>query len=68
MRLRSAVPYFTSLVLLLACSTYAQTPNTSQGGSAVAPGSAHDQQDAAISGTVFDPDGKVEPGAHVTLL
>ncbi len=68
MRLRSVVLYFTSLFLLLPCRAHAQTPNTSAGGSAVAPGSAHDQQDAAISGTVFDPAGRVVPGAHVTLL
>jgi outer membrane receptor protein involved in Fe transport len=72
MRLRSAVLYFTSLFLLLVCSVHAQTPNTSAGGSAVAPGSTpgstHDQQDAAISGTVFDPAGEVVPGARVTLL
>ncbi len=72
MRLRSAVLYFTSLFLLFACSTHAQAPTTSTGGSATAtgsaPGSAHDQQDAAISGTVFDPAGQVVPGARVTLL
>src|SRR6204780_151256 len=68
MRLRSPVLYFASLFLLSACGTYAQTPNASPGGSAVAPGSAHDQQDAAISGTVFDPAGQVVPGARVTLL
>jgi len=68
MRLRSAVLYFTSLVLLLACTAHAQTPTTSAGGPATATGSAHDRQDAAISGTVFDPDGKVVPGARVTLL
>jgi outer membrane receptor protein involved in Fe transport len=72
MRLRSAVLYFASLFLLLACNAHAQTPNTSPSGSGVAPGSApgstHDQQDAAISGTVFDPSGQVVPGARVTLL
>jgi outer membrane receptor protein involved in Fe transport len=72
MRLRSAVLYFTSLFLLLACSARAQTPTTSPGGSAAAtgsaPGSTHDQQDAAISGTVFDPAGHVVAGARVTLL
>src|SRR5271168_187998 len=68
MRLRSAVLYFASLFLLLACSIHAQTPNTSPSRSANAPGSTHDQQDAAISGTVFDPAGQVVPGAHVTLL
>jgi protocatechuate 3,4-dioxygenase beta subunit len=66
MRLRSAVLHFTSLFLFLACSAYAQTPNTSVGGSAT--GSAHDQQDAAISGTVFDPAGQAVPGARVTVL
>jgi len=60
--------YFASLFFLLTCSAHAQTPNTSPDGSAIAPGSAHDQQDAAISGTVFDPGGKVVPGARVTLL
>jgi len=68
MRLRSAVLYFASLFLLLTCSVHAQTPNTSPGGSAIAPRWTHDQQDAAISGTVFDPAGKAVPGAHVTLL
>src|SRR5271170_8370280 len=68
MRLRSAVLYFASLFLLLACSIHAQTPNTSPSRSANAPGSTHDPQDAAISGTVFDPAGQVVPGAHVTLL
>jgi outer membrane receptor protein involved in Fe transport len=72
MRLRSAVLYFTSLFLLFACSIHAQAPTTSPGGSATATGSAprstHDQQDAAISGTVFDPAGQVVPGARVTLL
>ena len=72
MRLRSAVWYFVSLFLVFACSTHAQTPNTSPGGSATAtnstPGSTHDQQNAAISGTVFDPAGQVVPGARVTLL
>jgi outer membrane cobalamin receptor len=72
MRLRSAVLYFASLFFLLTCSAHAQTPNTSPAGSAIAPGSApgstHDQQDAAISGTVFDPGGQVVPGARVTLL
>jgi outer membrane receptor protein involved in Fe transport len=62
MRLRSAVLYFASLFLLLVCSAHAQTSNTSAGGS------AHDQQDASISGTVFDPAGQAVPGAHVTLL
>src|SRR3984885_15535346 len=62
MRLRSAVLHFTSLFLLLACSAYAQTPNTSAGVS------AHDPQDAVISGTVFDPAGQAVPGARVTLL
>jgi outer membrane receptor protein involved in Fe transport len=62
MRLRSAVLYFASLFLLLACSTHAQTPTTSPGGS------THDSQDAAISGTVFDPAGQAVPGARVTLL
>jgi outer membrane receptor protein involved in Fe transport len=66
MRLRSAVLHLTSLLLFLACSAYAQTPNTSAGGTTAA--SAHDQQDAAISGTVFDPAGKAVPGARVTLL
>jgi outer membrane receptor protein involved in Fe transport len=68
MRLRSAVSYFASLFLLLACTTHAQAPNTSASGSATAAGSAHDQLDAAISGTVLDPAGKAVPGAHVTLL
>jgi len=68
MRLRSAVLYFASLFLLLACSIHAQTPNTSPSRSANAPGSTHDPQDAAISGTVFDPAGQVVPGARVTLL
>ena len=68
MRLRSAVLYFASLFLLLTCSVHAQTPNTSPGGSTIAPRWTHDQQDAAISGTVFDPAGKAVPGAHVTLL
>src|SRR6202451_4364276 len=68
MRLSSAVLYFASLFLLLACSAHAQTPTTSPGGSATATGSTHDQQDAAISGTVFDPAGQVVPGARVTLL
>ena len=72
MRLRSAVLYFTSLFLLFACSAHAQTPTTSASGSGAAtgsaPGSAHDQQDAAISGTVFDPAGQVVAGARVTLL
>jgi outer membrane receptor protein involved in Fe transport len=66
MRLRSAVLHFTFLLLFLACSAYAQTPNTSAGGSATA--SARDQQDAAISGTVFDPAGQAVPGARVTVL
>jgi outer membrane cobalamin receptor len=66
MRLRSAVLYFASLFLLLACSAHAQTPTTSSSGSA--PVSTHDQQVAAISGTVFDPAGHVVPGARVTLL
>jgi outer membrane receptor protein involved in Fe transport len=52
----------------LACSAHAQTPHTSAGGSTIAPGAAHDPQDAAISGTVFDSAGQVVPGAHVTLL
>jgi outer membrane cobalamin receptor len=68
MRLRSAVLYFASLFLLLTCSAQAQTPNTSASGSAIATGSTHDQQDAAISGTVFDPAGQAVPGARVTLL
>jgi outer membrane cobalamin receptor len=68
MRLRSAVLYFASLFLLLTCSAHAQTPNTSASGSAIATGSTHDQQDAAISGTVFDPAGQAVPGARVTLL
>src|ERR1700723_888059 len=68
MRLSSAVLYFASLFLLLSCSAHAQTPTTSPGGSATATGSTHDQQDAAISGTVFDPAGQVVPGARVTLL
>src|ERR1700733_13626321 len=66
MRLRSAVLHFTSLFLLLACSAYAQTPNTPPGGPST--GSAHDPQDAVISGTVFDPAGQVVPGARVTVL
>jgi outer membrane receptor protein involved in Fe transport len=72
MRLRSAVLYFASLFLLLTCSSQAQTPNTSAAGSATAAayalGSTPDQQDAVISGTVFDPAGQAVPGAHVTLL
>ena len=68
MRLRTAVLHFTSLFLLLACTAYAQTPATSAGGPATTTGSAHDQRDAAISGTVFDPAGQVVPGARVTLL
>jgi|HubBroStandDraft_6_1064221.scaffolds.fasta_scaffold20247_2 outer membrane cobalamin receptor len=72
MRLSAAVLYFASLFLLLPCSTHAQTPTTSASGSATATGSAlvstHDQQDAAISGTVFDPAGHVVPEARVTLL
>src|ERR1700728_2447327 len=62
MRLRSTVLHFTSVFLLLSCSAYAQTPTSSAGGS------AHDQQDAAISGTVFDPAGQAVPGARVTVL
>src|ERR1700735_5927949 len=62
MRLRSSVLYFTSLFLLLACSTHAQTPTSSAGGS------GRHQQDASISGTVFDPAGQVVPGARVTLI
>src|SRR5271155_1403281 len=62
MRLHSAVWYFTSLFLFLACSAHAQTPTTSPGGS------AHDSQEATISGAVFDPAGQVVPGARVTLL
>jgi outer membrane cobalamin receptor len=68
MRLCCAVLYFASLFLVLTCSAHAQTPTPSANGSAIAPGSAHDQQDAAISGTVFDPAGQAVPGAHVTLL
>ena len=68
MRPRSAVLYFASLFLLLDCTAHAQTPVTSTGGSATAKASAHDQQDATISGTVFDPAGQVVPGARVTLL
>ena len=68
MRLHSAVLYFASLFLFLACGTHAQTPNASPSGSAIAPGTTHDQQDAAISGTVFDPAGQAVPGARVTLL
>jgi outer membrane cobalamin receptor len=68
MRLRSAVLYFASLFLLLACSAHAQTPNASAGGSAAATSSAHHPLDATISGTVFDPAGRAVPGAHVTLL
>ena len=68
MRLRSAVLYFASLFLLLTCSAHAQTPNASASGSAIATGSTHDQQDAAVSGTVFDPAGQAVPGARVTLL
>src|ERR1700733_10219236 len=66
MRLRSAVLHFTSLFLLLACSAYAQTPNTPPGGPST--GSAHDPQDAVISGTVFYSAGPAVPGARVTLL
>jgi outer membrane receptor protein involved in Fe transport len=68
MRLRSAVLYFASLILPLTCSAHAQTPNSSAGGTVPATSSAHDQLNAAISGTVFDPAGQVVPGAHVTLL
>jgi outer membrane cobalamin receptor len=68
MRLGSTVLYFAYLFFLLTCSAHAQTPNTSPDGPAIAPGSAHDQQDASISGTVFDPGGEVVPGARVTLL
>src|SRR5580658_7865242 len=68
MRLHSAVLYFASLFLLLTCSAHAQTPNASASGSAIATGSTHDQQDAAVSGTVFDPAGQAVPGARVTLL
>ena len=72
MRLRSGILYFVSVFLLVACSAHAQTPKASPSGSTVArgsaPGSTHDQQDAAIFGTVFDPAGQVVPGAHVTLL
>jgi outer membrane cobalamin receptor len=68
MRLRSAVLYFAFLLLPLACSAHAQTANASAGGSAAATRSAHQQLDAAISGTVFDPAGRAVPGAHVTLL
>ena len=72
MRLRPGILYFVSVFLLVACSAHAQTPKASPGGSTVArgsaPGSTHDQQDAAIFGTVFDPAGQVVPGAHVTLL
>jgi outer membrane receptor protein involved in Fe transport len=66
MRLRSALLHITSLFLLLASNAYAQTPTPSAGGSTAA--SARDQQDAAISGTVFDPAGQQVPGARVTLL
>src|SRR5208282_1144140 len=55
-----------------ACSIHAQSSNHTAAGPAnatgSAPGSTHDQQDAAISGTVFDPAGQVVPGARVTLL
>src|SRR6202161_1702528 len=68
MRLSSAVLYFASLFLLLACSAHAQTPTTSPGGSATATVSTHHQQDAVISCTVFAPAGQVVPGARVTLL
>jgi outer membrane receptor protein involved in Fe transport len=68
MRLRPAIWYFASLFLVLACSVHAQTPNPSASGSTTAAGTAHDQQDSAISGMVFDPAGQVVPGARVTLL
>jgi outer membrane receptor protein involved in Fe transport len=50
------------------CSVHAQTPHTSAGGASITPGSAHDRQDAAISGMVLDPAGQAVPAAHVTLL
>jgi outer membrane receptor protein involved in Fe transport len=64
MKRRSIGLLFASLFLFLAFPACGQTPHAST----TAPGSSHDQHRAAISGTVFDPDGRAVAGAQITLL
>jgi outer membrane receptor protein involved in Fe transport len=64
MRLRTILLPLASLFLLSGVSTAGQTSNTS----AASPGGPRNQNEAAVAGTVFDPNGHVVAGARVTLL
>ena len=64
MKLRSIVLLFASLLLISTFPAYAQTPNTAMATSRP----ANEQHTGSISGTVFDPNGRVVAGAQITLL
>lgn len=62
---RHWIVFFLALFFVFSIpAVYAQTPNTAT----TTPSSPHDAYTASISGTVFDPGGKVVSGARITLL
>src|SRR5271156_4148405 len=64
MKPRAIAFYFASIFLFFSYAANAQTPNAS----ASSPSTKHGQYTASISGTVFDPDGRIVAGARITLL
>jgi outer membrane receptor protein involved in Fe transport len=64
MKLHWTVFFLALFFVFLIPAVHAQTPSTAT----TTPSSSHDAYTASISGTVFDPGGKVVSGARITLL